>query len=129
MSTSTERMRRMRARQRAGLEAVPDASPRDPDELVAPSVRVTIAALKLGERDTAIAQLALRYATAMDDAEDPAGAARVFGPLLHKALESLKATPASRNGVAERPEQRAPSRLAQLRAAHAQHPAVRKRGF
>jgi hypothetical protein len=118
MTTSAERMRRLRERQKAALEPVPDAVPRDPDELLVPAVEQTIAALKLGERDGAVGALALRYAASIDAAADPAAALRYLGPLLHKALESLGASPASRKGAAVRPERSAPSRLAQLRAAH-----------
>lgn len=129
MSTSAERMRRLRERQRAALEPVPDAAERDPEELLAPAVETTLGALALGGRDAGIAQVARRLARAIDDAKDPAAALRVLGPQLHKALEALGATPASRARMpaAKTPRQGPPSALAQLRAAHANSPAVRKR--
>lgn len=118
MATSTERVRAFRARQRAAIEAPPGVPLRDADELLGPAVDGTLAALKLGERDAAAAQLARRYAAAVDGAKDPAAALRVFGPLLGKALAELHATPASRKGIVKRPEQAGPNRVAQLRAAH-----------
>lgn len=132
VSTSTERMRRHRERKAAehaaALAAVPDAPPRDPEELLLSAVETALAALKLGERDAAAAALARHYARRMDEAQDQAAAARVLGPLLHKVLEALGGTPASRAGrpVAP-PQRRQPNRVAELRAAHAQTKARRAR--
>ena len=126
MSTSTERMRRLRERKAAALAPVDGPSPLPADEQLAPAVEATVEALKLGPEHAAVAQLALRYASLIDRAEDPAAALRHLGPLLQKVLTELRATPASR--PARRPERNTPNRIAQLRAAHAQHPAVRKRG-
>ena len=120
VSTSTERMRRLRERRAALIEPGPGAALRDADELLAPAVEETITALKLGERDTAAAQLARQYARTIDAAQDPAWAARWLGPLLLKALESLGATPMARKGAEGPPGPRRPNRVAQLRTAHAQ---------
>jgi hypothetical protein len=129
MATSTDRVRAFRARQQAGLESVADLPVRDADELLAPAVEETIAALKLGERDLGAAQLALGYAQAIDVAKDPAAALRVFGPLLLKSLEALKATPRSRAQAGEKPKRPKgpPSGVSQLRAAHAETVARRLR--
>ena len=110
-------MRALRARRAAGLEAAPGAVLRDAAELLAPAVEETLAALELGERDAAAAQLARRYAEVIDEARDPAAALRVFGPLLAKALEALRATPAARWGARESPRREGPNKVAQLRAA------------
>ena len=76
-------MRRMRARRAAALEADPDAPRlRDADELLAPAVAETIAALGLDGQDAAVARLAERYAAVLDGARDPAWAARWIGPEL-----------------------------------------------
>jgi hypothetical protein len=129
MATSAERMRALRARRAAGLEPVADLPVRDADELLAPAVEETIAALKLGERDAGTAQLALGYAQAIDVAKDPAAALRVFGPLLLKSLEALKATPRSRAQAGEKPKrpQGPPSGVSKLRASHAEVVAKRMR--
>jgi hypothetical protein len=129
MATSTERMRRLRERQRAGLEPAEVPPLRDADELLAPAVEETLAALKLGDRDAGAAQMARLYAAAIDEARDPVMALRVFGPLLVKVLESLRATPASRARAGERPKPPPgpPSALSKLRAAHAETVARRMR--
>jgi hypothetical protein len=127
MTTSTERMRRLRQRRAAAIEPAA-AVLRDADELLAPAVEETIEALKLGERDTAAVQLARQYAAMIDQASEPVAALRVMGPQLLKALEALGATPAARARVKPSARERtAPNRIAQLRAAHAQSPAKRKR--
>jgi hypothetical protein len=54
---------------------------------------------------------------AIDVAQDPAAALRVFGPLLLGALTELRATPMSRK--AARPVPGQPSRLDQLRSVRA----------
>ena len=119
MSTSTERMRALRARRAAAIEPAEDG-PRSADELLAPSVEQTLAALELDDKDAAAAQLTAVYARVIDDARDPAWAARWIGPLLLQALAELHATPASRKtGKAKEPAKRAPSRVAQLRQVHA----------
>lgn len=129
MASSTERMRALRARKAAALEAVPDPDDGEEDELaLVPAVEATLAALKLGDRDAAAGRLALRYAAAIDQAQNPAGALRALGPLLGKALAELHATPASRKGVRERTGRSGPNKVAQLRAAHAAATAKRNRG-
>jgi hypothetical protein len=112
-------MRRLRQRRAAGLAPADGREPRDPDELIAPAIEETIGALKLGPADAGAAQLARRYAEAMDEAADPAWAARWIGPLLLSALTELRATPAARARAARGGKPGAPqeSRLAQLRGA------------
>ena len=119
MSTSAERMRRLRERRAAGLLPVDGQAPRPPDELLAPAVGETLAALELTEADAAAAQLARQLARVMDEARDQAWAARWLGPNLAAALDQLGATPAARARMAKsRPQQPAgPSRLQALRAA------------
>lgn len=110
----------MRARRAAAIEAGPDGESRDPDELIMPAVELTLDALELDGKDAAAAQLAAVYARVIDNARDPAWAARWIGPLLLQALAELHATPASRKvATGKQPEKRAPSRVAQLRTAHA----------
>ena len=116
MSTSTERMRALRARRAAAIEPAEDGGPR---ELLAPFVEQTLAALELDDKDAAAAQLAAVYARVIDSARDPAWAARWIGPLLLQALAELHATPASRKaGKPKEPAKRVPTRVAQLRQAH-----------
>jgi hypothetical protein len=97
VSTSAERMRRLRARRAALLEAVPCT---DDPAAVAGSIRAavesSIAALEIGESDAAVAQLASLYAQTIDEAKSPAYATRWIGPLLQDALSSLGATPPAR---------------------------------
>jgi hypothetical protein len=127
--TNAERQQRWRERrateQSAALAPVPDAPPRDPDELLLPAVEVTIGALKLGEPFQAAAQLARSLARTIDEAADPAAALRVLGPQLLKALESIGGSPAARAKMPAPP--RPPSKVAQLRAAHWNSPAKRAR--
>ncbi len=107
----------MRARRAAATGPGPLAGLRDAGELLAPAVAETVTALGLGGKDAAVAQLARRYAAAIDDAESPGAALRAFGPVLLKTLESMGATPAARAGKAAKPAARPPSRLDQLRDA------------
>jgi hypothetical protein len=119
MSTSADRMRALRARRAAAIEPGEGAGPRDADELLGPFVEQTLAALELDDKDVAAAQLAAVYARVIDNARDPAWAARWIGPLLLQALAELHATPASRKaGTAKEPAKRVPTRVAQLRQAH-----------
>ncbi len=115
MSTSTERMRRLRERRAAGLLPIDGEPPRPADELLLPAVEETLGALELTEADQAAAQIARRYAKVIDEARDPAYAYRWLGPLLLASLEALRATPMSRPAV--KPGPAGPSRLDQLRAA------------
>jgi hypothetical protein len=115
MATSTERVRALRARRAASLEAGPYADRPDP---LAPSVEVSIAALELGDRDLAAAALARRYAEVMDNAKDPVWATRWIGPLLLRSLEELGATPKSRPAAKKTPGPARDNQVAKLRAAH-----------
>jgi len=118
-------MRALRARKAAALLPVGGQAPRDPDELLAPAVEETLAALELGERDAAAAQLARQYARVIDEASDPAWAMRWIGPLFLASLESLRATPMSRPAV--KPAAAGPNWLQQQRAARTAADAGRKR--
>lgn len=102
MSTSAERMRRLRERRAAGLAPAADRVTGDPDDLLVPAVEVTVAALALGGADAGAAQLARIYASALDSAADQALAIRRFGPLLLDALRELGATPAAQCAKATR---------------------------
>jgi hypothetical protein len=108
----------MRARQRAGLDPDPGAHLRDADDLLAPAVAETLAALDLGPEHAAAVKLAKRYAAAMDSARDPAYAARWLGPELLKCLAELGATPAARHALAkgQRQAPAGPSQLDRLRS-------------
>jgi hypothetical protein len=119
VATSTERVRRMRERQRASLEPAPGEVPRDPSELIAPFVEETLAALELGDQDAAAAQLARRYAAAIDCAADSSAALRAFGPPLTRLLSELQATPASRKTASKPPGLKAVNPVRDLRTAHA----------
>jgi hypothetical protein len=115
MSTSAERMRRLRERRAAGLIPIDGEPPRPADELLAPAVEETLAALELGADSAGAAQIARRYARVIDGASDQAWAYRWIGPLLLAALVELRATPMSRKEA--RPVDRAPSQLDRLRSA------------
>jgi hypothetical protein len=117
-SSSAERMRAMRARRAASIETAPASGPRDPDELLLPSVRETLTHLDLGPEHAAAAQLAQRYAKVIDEAKDPAWGCRWIGPLLLAALAELGATPAAREQLAKgaKTAPQGPNRLDQLRA-------------
>jgi hypothetical protein len=118
-------MRRLRERRAAALLPVDGQGPRDPAELLLPAVEETLAALELGERDAAAAQLARQYARVIDEASDAAWAMRWLGPLLLASLESLRATPMSRPAV--KPAASGPNWLQQQRAARAAADAGRQR--
>jgi hypothetical protein len=125
VATSTERMRRLRERRAAGLLPADGQAPRDADDLLAPAVEETLAALKLADSDHAAAAMARQYARVIDEARDQAWAYRWPGPELLRLLVALQATPASR--PAPKREPRRPSQLDRLRQAHVQHPAVQRR--
>jgi hypothetical protein len=119
--SGAERTRRWRERQHLGV-APPDDGPvlRDADDLLAPALETSLDALELTGADSGVAQLARGYARAMDEARDPAWAARWLGPELLKALESLGATPMARSRVGRQPEPpRGTPQLDALRAARA----------
>lgn len=117
MSTSAERMRRLRERRTAALIPVDGPTPLPEADQLAPAVEEALTALKLGERDAAAAQLARRYAAAIDQAADPAYALRWLGPLLLRTLGELQATPAAH--PARKPERSRPNQIERLRAAQA----------
>ena len=119
MSTSTERMRALRARRAAALLPVEGQAPRDADELLLPAVDEALAALgDLGSEHAAARKLAQRYAKVIDESRDQAWSMRWIGPLLLQSLEALGATPAAKaqldKGAKAAPQ--GPSRLDQLRA-------------
>ena len=118
-TTSTERVRAMRERRRQALEAgtAAEVALRPADEMIAPAIEETLAALELGEQDGAAAQLARQYARIIDQCRDQAWAMRWIAPLLLDALEQLGATPAARARLKGKPGERAPSQLDRLRAA------------
>jgi len=90
---------------------------RDADELLLPCVNAAIAALELQDRDQAIAALARRYASVIDDCANPEWGMRWIAPLLHEALESLGATPVARSKVKEGKQFSGTGQLAALRSA------------
>lgn len=91
---------------------------RDADDLLAPAVRETLAALDVQPADAAAVRLALRYAKVIDDHDDTAWAMRWVGPLLLDALEQLGATPAARARLKTGKTSEAPvGQLAKIRAA------------
>ena len=94
--SSTDRVRQFRARQRAALEADPDAYLRPVDDLLAPSVREALAALHLDGQDAAVAKLAEQLAVTIDRARDQARAMRWLAPELLRVLGELGATPQAR---------------------------------
>jgi len=120
MSTSTERMRRMRERRAASIEAADPPALRDADDLLVPAVHETLAALQLGGQDQATAQLALHYAQVIDSARDPAWSLRWIGPELLRCLDALGATPTARAKMTppRKPGPERPNQLARLRADH-----------
>ena len=121
MSTSTERMRRLRERRAKAIEA-DTARLRDTGELLAPAVAETLAALDLKSEDAAAAHLALRYAQIIDECRDPAWGLRWVGPHMLAALESLGATPVSRAKLKKDPPPHVSSRLDELRMRRVQVP-------
>lgn len=97
---------------------------RDASELIYPAVYETLAVLKLDPdgQDAAAAELAKRYARAIDEASEAkqANVLRWLGPELLKVLESLGATPAARAAINKKPARTPdakPNGLAALRAA------------
>jgi hypothetical protein len=96
MSSSAERMRRLRERRAAAVEPDPAAPLRDAADLLGPAIAETIAALDLGPEHAAAVRLAERYAKVIDRAQDAGYAARWIGPLLLDVLGELGATPAAR---------------------------------
>jgi hypothetical protein len=124
VSTSTERMRRMRERRRLALQPPEDEPPqRDPGELLLPAVRESVADLGLDESAAGAVRIAEAQARIIDRARDQAWALRWHGPLLMQALNDLGATPLARARMRKPVPPRGPNRLDQLRQARAdQHP-------
>jgi len=110
MGSSTQRMRRLRARRAEGLR--PGEEAREPVMLTA--VERSIDALGLPESDAAMAQLARRLAEALDQAADQRLAAQWLGPQLLRCLEQMGATPVSRSQA--KPDPRRTGELDRLRA-------------
>ena len=119
MSTSAERMRRLRERRAAEMEAG-EPQVRDADELLVPDVRATIAALKLDGQDAAAAQLALALANAIDVADKPAAALRWLGPSCCGALSRLARPRRPGRGSRSVSRPGRASKLDQMRTVHAQ---------
>jgi hypothetical protein len=115
MSTSTERMRRLRERRAAALVPIDGQAPRPADELLLPAVNESLNAAGLDDSGAGAAALARQYARVIDRASDQRWALRWIGPLLLESLKSLHLTPATR--AAARPADRPPSRLDALREA------------
>lgn len=92
--SDAERMRNMRARRAASIEAGPEL--RDASELLSPMVESTILALDLGPEHLGQAQLARNLARTIDTSKDRAWALRWLSPHLQAALQQLRATPLSR---------------------------------
>jgi hypothetical protein len=115
-------MRRLRERRRVELALSGDGPVlRSADELLAPAVEETLAALKLGAEHQAAAQLARQLARQMDTCRDPVWGVRWLGPLLLDCLTQLGATPLARSRLQARrpPEPGGDSALARLRQSRA----------
>ena len=111
----------MRERRRAAIEAGDDAHLRSADELLAPAIAETLAALDLGNEHAAAAKVAERYAAVIDGAKDQAWAMRWLGPLLLDALGELGATPLAKAKQAKGPKRlggTTPNRVQALRLQH-----------
>jgi hypothetical protein len=116
--TDAERMRKMRARRAAAIEAGDRPPLQDAAELLEPAIQASILALELGPEDLGAAELALSIARTIDRAGDHAWAVRWLSPHLQVALDRLNACPAARKTPRKAPEG-APSGLALLRARRA----------
>jgi hypothetical protein len=97
--SDAERMRAMRARRAAGIEAGDRPALRDAGELLEPMVKASILALDLAPEDLGAGQLALDLARTIDTARDHAWAIRWLSPHLQVALDKLNACPAARKAV------------------------------
>jgi hypothetical protein len=112
------------------VHAVPD-SPENPPEAagmvtIAAAVDVTIEAIGPPDADAAVVALARKMATAIDGMEGEQLALMIgqTAPQLLKILQELEARSAKRRAATRSGR---PNRVAQLRNAHAQSPAKRKR--
>jgi hypothetical protein len=91
---------------------------RSADTLFAPAVHDALNALQIAAEDVAAAQLARRYAEALDKAPDDAEVLAEFGPKLLSVLTALGATPRGRAALGRKSAQpRGTRRLEVLRAA------------
>lgn len=105
---------------------MPDDPPDDDPAMIAAAVDVTIAAIAPPEADAAVVALARKMASAIDGMHGGQLGLMIgqTAPQLLKVLQELEARSVKRR-AAERSSR--PSRVAQIRAAHAQSPAKKKR--
>ena len=111
-----------------GVHAVPDPAGTPETAAIASAVDETIEALGCPKSDAAVVALARTVAETID-AMGPGQRGMMIGqtaPLLLKLLQELETRAVKRRSGARGGR---PNGVAKLRAAHAQHPAVRKRGF
>jgi hypothetical protein len=90
---------------------------RSADDLLAPAVEKTLAALTLSDQDTAAVRLVREYAAAIDADKGEHDALDTYGPKLLAALSALGATPAARARLKAGGAPSGPNRLEALRAA------------
>jgi hypothetical protein len=107
------------------LHAVPDET-ESPGATIEAAVDVTIAALEPPDGDAAVVALARKMASAIDGMQGDQLALMIgqTAPQLLKVLQELEARSAKRRATVR--SQR-PSRVSQIRAAHAASPAKKKR--
>ena len=108
------------------LHSVPDEPEPAAEVSLAAAVDSTIAALAPPEADAAVTALARKMAAVIDGMEGERLALMIgqTAPQLLKVLQELEQR-AARRRASQRPGR--PSRVAQIRSAHAQSPAKRKR--
>lgn len=96
------------------------AKPRAADKTLTGAVTATLSALNLQPKDQAARVLLLRYAAAIDDADDDLAALDKYGSKLFAMLERLGATPRATPGPPEGGGDGKPRRdwLAEERQAH-----------
>lgn len=90
---------------------------RDATTLIGPAVNQTLQQLDLADEDQAATQLAVRYATAIDEADDPTDTLNQLGPKLLAVLEQLGATPKARAQITKGTPAGGTNRIAALHAA------------
>ena len=107
-----------------GLSAVPDPASEPPT--IAAAVETTIGAIAPPDADAAVMALARKMASAIDGMQGEQLALMIgqTAPQLLKVLAELEARAQKRQASARAAR---PSQVSQLRAAHARHPAKRKR--
>jgi hypothetical protein len=108
------------------LHAVPDDAEGSPLATLSAAVDATIAAIGPPDADAAVVALARKMATVIDgmDGERLSLMIGQTAPQLLKVLQELELRSAKRRSASR---SRRPNRVANLRAAHAQSPAKRKR--